>query len=151
MEVVEVRCFGVPDSKVRDVGAVRPLRSMRDGQNQLRKTVTIYNDKIKYWETCELVDYHDRCPVCDRMMHVMAVQGTTWIACCSRPCYTRWFLADQWKQKGCPICGASLKYLNVQPSMMTNESRKHIYDHSDKEFAIYKLLGTNLTDQGDQK
>ncbi|MBW2672642.1 MAG: hypothetical protein JRD89_04390 [Deltaproteobacteria bacterium] len=74
-EVVEVRCFGVPDDKVRNI--------------RTRTTAEIFNDKLGIWQRVVLVDYYDDCPVCRRRMHVLAVEGTTWFACCSAECYKK--------------------------------------------------------------
>jgi len=69
---VEVMCFGVPRDRVRFV-----------------KGVQIFNEKLRVWETYDLVEYYDNCPVCGKRMHVYAVKGTTWLACCSDECYQK--------------------------------------------------------------
>jgi hypothetical protein len=98
-EVVEVMCFGVPRDKVKFV-----------------KGVTIFNEKLGIWETYELVDYYDDCPVCGRRMHVYAVKGTTWLACCSSEC-TEKLLS---KQKELGTLSAALKYFRGKPGEADN-------------------------------
>jgi len=72
-EAVEVKCFGIPEGKYRFV-----------------KGIEIYNEKLGVWQTYTLVEYYDKCPVCGRLMHVYAIKGTTWLACCSPECYEKY-------------------------------------------------------------
>jgi len=87
-----VRCFGVDDDKVRNIGAEKPVQLWRKGKfvTEMTKTVEILNEKIGkgIWQNYPLVDYYDACPVCGKLMRVQAIRGTTWLACCSKDCYT---------------------------------------------------------------
>ena len=75
MDVVEVNCFGT-DKFV--------LLSNRK--------VKVFNEKTGRWQTYDMIEYHDNCPVCGKAMLVRAIPGTTWLACCSEECYRKYFM-----------------------------------------------------------
>ena len=99
-DVPVVRCFGVPDEDVTDVGKEArvpapygpPLKYVR------RKSVTIFNEKTGKWETHGLVEHHERCPVCGRLMLVQAIWGTTYLALCSEECNKKF--NEKYKEMG---------------------------------------------------
>ena len=72
-EPVEVRCLGVQDDKVRNI--------------EKRTTAEIFNDRRGVWERRILADYYDDCPVCGRLMRVLAIERTRWLTCCSKKCW----------------------------------------------------------------
>ena len=53
-------------------------------------TLRIYNEKIQHWQEVIGVEYEDVCPVCGILMLVRAVQGSTWLALCSKECYEKY-------------------------------------------------------------
>jgi len=72
-EPVEVDCFGTDKYKILGKKVVVRVR--------------IYNEKLGIWEDRMAVEYYDVCPVCGRLMLVRALEGTTYLACCSEECY----------------------------------------------------------------
>lgn len=71
---VEVNCFGT--DKFEILGK--------------QIAVKIFNDKTGHWEKHIGVEYLAVCPVCGRLMLVRAIEGTTWVAMCSKGCYEKW-------------------------------------------------------------
>ena len=53
-------------------------------------TLRIFNEKIQHWQEVIGVEYQDVCPVCGTLMLVRAVQGSTWLALCSKECYEKY-------------------------------------------------------------
>jgi hypothetical protein len=83
-------CLGVPWAKIRNLGAVGlcPPTSSAHPKWTLKRSVTVFNDKVGRWETYGLVDYVAFCPgECGRRIRVLAIAGTTWLATCSEECY----------------------------------------------------------------
>jgi hypothetical protein len=70
-EMIEVRCFDVPDEDIRNLTEDR---------------VEIRNPKSKRWQEHQIVHSFEECPVCGKYMHVLAVKGTSWLAFCSKEC-----------------------------------------------------------------
>ena len=66
-----VKCFGVPDEKTR---------------NLTRDKVEIFQPETKTWKEYQIVHSFENCPVCGKPMHVLAIKGSTWLACCSKEC-----------------------------------------------------------------
>jgi hypothetical protein len=52
--------------------------------------VRIFNEKIQHWQEQIAVEYQDICPICGSLMLVRAIQGTTWLALCSKECYEKY-------------------------------------------------------------
>lgn len=53
--------------------------------------VKIYNPKLEMWQEEIGVEYEDICPICGTLMLVRAIQGTTWLALCSKECYEKYY------------------------------------------------------------
>jgi len=86
---VEVNCFGLPEGKYRierdkriTVSLVHPARRPEDFR--VYQVVMVYNDKLGTWQAEPMVEYHERCPVCGKLMLVRAIAG-----CCSEECYRK--------------------------------------------------------------
>lgn len=47
----------------------------------------IFNDKIDRWERHDCRFYYAICSICGKLMKVIYIPGTTWLAACSRECY----------------------------------------------------------------
>ncbi len=71
-EMVEIKCFGVPDESIR---------------NLTKDTVEIRHQETGVWSEYKILHDFEDCPVCGKSMHVLAIRGSTWIACCSQKCY----------------------------------------------------------------
>jgi len=60
------------------------------------KLILYYNERLGTWVAWGYIEYYDVCPVCGKLMLVRAMVGTTWVACCSKKCYEKWF---EWYKK----------------------------------------------------
>jgi len=78
-----VKCFGVPDEKTR---------------NLTRDKVEIFQPETNTWREYQIVHSFEDCPVCGKPMHVLAIKGSTWLACCSKECGDK--LAEKERQLG---------------------------------------------------
>lgn len=46
----------------------------------------VWNPKIEQWMPEMILQYEDACPICLKLMLVRAIQGSSWLACCSKEC-----------------------------------------------------------------
>ena len=69
--MIEVKCFGVPDGEIK---------------NLTKDAVEIRHQETKIWREYQIVHSFEDCPVCGKSMHVLAIKGSTWLACCSKEC-----------------------------------------------------------------
>lgn len=53
--------------------------------------IMVFNEKLETWQAEPLVEYSDACPVCLKLMLVRAIAGSTWLACCSKECYEKYW------------------------------------------------------------
>lgn len=47
----------------------------------------IFNDKINQWQHHDCRFYYSICSICGKLMKVVFIPGTSWLAACSRKCY----------------------------------------------------------------
>lgn len=87
-EIRKVKCFGVRDEYVRDVGVMKPLNVYEDNvqKTEDRLTVTIFNIVSNKWEIYEMMEQDAICPVCGSYFVVQVIKGTTWFAVCNPAC-----------------------------------------------------------------
>lgn len=100
-DAIIVRCYGGEEFKEEGLLGWRPPTSSMDMNPKYGKTILIRNNKMGgMWQPYGLVEYHDFCPVDGKLMHVYAIEGTTWIACCSTKCYDEWHIINKKKESG---------------------------------------------------
>jgi hypothetical protein len=93
-KTVEVNCIPCKEWKIEKdkkitVSLVAP--ATRPDMFKEYPVIMVFNEKIKSWEACPLIEYKKPCPICKTMMLVRAIAGTTWLACCSHDCYELYF------------------------------------------------------------
>jgi len=55
-------------------------------------TISVKNEKLGgIWIDHVGIEHMDLCPVCGTLLLVRAIKGTTYLACCSKKCYDKYF------------------------------------------------------------
>ena len=92
-DIKVVFCFSIPKGKfffMPDRKILYPkFINGKLAAGEWLPAVTIFNEKTKKWEDYPYVDYIEACIICEHLMRVFAIQGTTWFALCSEECYDK--------------------------------------------------------------